>query len=95
MELEIFTERLRLTPLVAEDVDLALALWTDPEVVKYICDPVTEAEILQEMPDSIKRGGNGAAESAVSRIGRAVKSSAVPTCCLCRSIRMTPTSALY
>jgi ribosomal-protein-alanine N-acetyltransferase len=59
MDLEIFTERLRLTPLVAEDVDLALALWTDPEVVEYICDPMTAAEILQEMPDSIKRGGNG------------------------------------
>lgn len=59
MELEIFTERLRLTPLVADDVDLALALWTDPEVIEYVCDPMTEAEIRQEMPDSIKRGGNG------------------------------------
>jgi ribosomal-protein-alanine N-acetyltransferase len=59
MKLEIFTERLRLTPLVADDVDLALALWTDPDVIKYVCDPMTEAEIRQEMPDSIKRGGNG------------------------------------
>ena len=59
MKLEIFTQRLRLTPLVADDVDLALALWTDPEVIEYVCDPATEAEIRQEMPDSIKRGGNG------------------------------------
>ena len=59
MELEIFTERLRLTPLVADDVDLGLALWTDPEVTEYLCDPMTEAEIRQEMPDSIKRGGDG------------------------------------
>ena len=59
MELEIFTERLRVTPLVADDVDLALALWTDPEVVRYICDPMTEAEIRLVMPDSLKRGGNG------------------------------------
>ena len=59
MDLEIFTERLRLTPLVADDVDLALTLWTDPEVTEYVCDPMSETEIRQEMPDSIKRGGNG------------------------------------
>ena len=59
MELEIFTERLRLTPFVADDIDLALEMWTDPDVVKYICDVMTEAEIRQEMPNSTKRGGNG------------------------------------
>ena len=55
MELEIFTERLRLTPLVADDVDLALEMFTDPEVVKYVCDVMTEAEIRQEMTNSTKR----------------------------------------
>ncbi len=59
MELEIFTEHLRLTPFEADDLDLALEMWTDPEVVKYICDPMTEAEIRQDMSNSIKRGGNG------------------------------------
>ena len=59
MELEIFTERLRLTPFVADDLDLALEMWTDPDVVKYICDVMTEAEIRQEMPNSTKRGGDG------------------------------------
>jgi len=59
MELELFTERLRLTPLVADDVDIALELFTDPEVLKYVCDASTEEEVRQEMPDSIKRGGNG------------------------------------
>ncbi len=59
MALELFTERLRLTPLVADDVDIALEMYTDPDVVKYVCDVMTEAEIRQEMPDSIKRGGNG------------------------------------
>jgi ribosomal-protein-alanine N-acetyltransferase len=59
MKLELHTERLRFTPFVADDLDLALEMWTDPEVVKYICDPMTEAEIHQEMPNSIKRGGNG------------------------------------
>ncbi len=59
MDLELFTERLRLTPLVADDVDIALELFTDPEVLKFICDALTEDEVRQEMPDSIKRGGNG------------------------------------
>ena len=59
MNLELHTERLLLTPFVADDVDLALEMWTDPEVVKYVCDVMTEAEIRQEMPDSTKRGGNG------------------------------------
>lgn len=59
MELELFTERLRLTPLVADDVGIALEMFTDPEVLKYVCDVMTAAEIRQEMPDSIKRGGNG------------------------------------
>ena len=54
MKLELFTERLRLTPLVADDVDIALELWTDPEVLKFICDALTEEEVRQEMPDSIK-----------------------------------------
>lgn len=59
MDLELRTERLRLTPLVADDVDIALELFTDPEVLKYVCDALTEEEVRQEMPDSIKRGGNG------------------------------------
>ena len=59
MKLTLNTDRLVLTPLESNDVDLAVELWTDPEVVRYICDVPTEAEIRQEMPDSIKRGGNG------------------------------------
>ena len=59
MKLELHTERLLLTPLAPTDLDLALELWTDPEVVEYVCDVMTEAEIRQEMPDSTRRGGNG------------------------------------
>jgi len=59
MKLELHTERLLLTPLLADDVDLALEMYTDPEVLRYVCDVMTEAEIRQEMSDSIKRGGNG------------------------------------
>jgi ribosomal-protein-alanine N-acetyltransferase len=59
MELVLFTERLRLAPFVSDDLDLALEMWTDKEVVKYICDVMTEAEIREEMANSIKRGGDG------------------------------------
>ena len=59
MKLELHTERLLLTPLAPTDLDLDLEMWTDPEVVKYVCDVMTEAEIRAEMPDVYKRGGNG------------------------------------
>ena len=59
MDLELFTERLRLTPLAIEDVDIALEMYTDPEVVRYFCDVMTEAEVHQEMSYATQRGGNG------------------------------------
>ena len=59
MKLELLSDRLILTPLGLTDIDLAVELWTDPEVVRHICDVPTEAEVRREMPDSIKRGGNG------------------------------------
>jgi ribosomal-protein-alanine N-acetyltransferase len=59
MKLELLSDRLVLTPLESADIELAVELWTDPEVVRYICDLPTEAEVRQEMPDAIRRGGNG------------------------------------
>ena len=59
MELELFTECLRLSPYVDDDLDLAIEMYTDPEVVKYVCEALTEAEVREEMPNSVKRGGNG------------------------------------
>jgi len=59
MKLDLLSDRLILTPLESTDIDLAVDLWTDPEVVRYICDVPTEAEVRQEMPDTIRRGGNG------------------------------------
>ncbi len=59
MKLELHTERLLLTPFAPTDLDVALEMFTDPEVVKYVCDVMTEAEIRQEMSNSTKRGGNG------------------------------------
>ena len=59
MKLILLSDRLILTPLESTDIDLAVDLWTDPEVVRYICDVPTEAEVRQEMPDTTRRGGNG------------------------------------
>ena len=59
MKLELHTKRLRLTPLEPADLDIALQMFTDPEVLKYVCDVMTEVEIREEMPNSIRRGGNG------------------------------------
>ena len=59
MELELLTERLRLTPYEIDDFDFAVEMWTDPAVVRYICWVLTEEEVRREMPNVIKRGGNG------------------------------------
>ena len=59
MKLELQTERLLLTPFALTDLDLALEMWTDPEVAKYVGGVMTEAEIRQQMSDVTKRGGNG------------------------------------
>lgn len=60
MNLQLISDRLIFTPLELADVDLVVDLWTDPEVVRYIEEVSTEAELQREMPDVIKRGGNGA-----------------------------------
>ena len=59
MNLELLTRRLRLTPLVDADIDISIEIWTDPEVVTYICEVATEDELRNEIPTCIGRGGNG------------------------------------
>lgn len=59
MNLELHTERLSLSPFADADLELALEMWTDPEVVKYVGDVMTEEEIRMDMPNSTKRGANG------------------------------------
>ena len=59
MKLVLHTERLLLTPLAPTDLDIALEMWTDPEVVEYVCDPMDKDTISEEMPIWTKRGGNG------------------------------------
>jgi len=39
MELELLTERLFLRPLRHDDLNLAIEMFTDPEVVRYVAGP--------------------------------------------------------
>ena len=60
MNLELLTERLRLTPLALTDADLAVEMFTDPAVVKYMGGQVeSEDGIRRDMAIWVQRGGNG------------------------------------
>ncbi len=59
MDLDLITDRLRLTPLSWCDLDLAIEMFTDPDVVKYVCDLMDEDMVRAEMSNSVRRGGDG------------------------------------
>ena len=59
MKLELRTERLLLTPLASNDVDVAVEMFTDAEVTKYVDGVMSAERITKDMSDWIKRGGNG------------------------------------
>ena len=59
MNLELFSERLVLSPFAATDLDLTLELFTDPAVTEHVGGPMSEAEIGKEFPNWTRRGGNG------------------------------------
>jgi len=59
MNLVLFTERLTLTPFDESDLELALEMFTDPEILKYADGVMTEDQIRGQMSNWIKRGGNG------------------------------------
>ena len=59
MKLELLTERLRLSPVANDDVDLCLEMFTDPDVAKYAGGVMGVDEIRKNMSNWIKRGGNG------------------------------------
>ena len=60
MNLDLDTERLRLRPLAPDDLDLAVALLADTEVMKFVGDPLTESQVRAEHELSIRRCGGGA-----------------------------------
>ncbi len=59
MDLVLYSERLMLTPYSHDEVDMALDMFTDPDVLRYAGGPMTEDEILASMYNWTRRGGNG------------------------------------
>lgn len=61
------TERLVLTPFELDDTDLAIALWCDPEIMRYVGDPDDPQDVRDIMPTIIRRGAGGRIGSWVIR----------------------------
>jgi RimJ/RimL family protein N-acetyltransferase len=59
MELVLHTVRLTLIPFRVSDVDIAVELFTDPEVLRFTGGVMEEEEVHRELPNWIRRGGNG------------------------------------
>lgn len=84
MELELFAERLRLTPLAVTDLDVALELWTDPEVVKYVCDVVAavasrdDVQLLARCASTIQTPPRVATDANNSRVVTSSDMNATP-----------------
>jgi ribosomal-protein-alanine N-acetyltransferase len=59
VNLELETDRLFLRPLAQGDWDLALEMFTDPEVMKFVADVSSEEALAAEMKAFIRRGARG------------------------------------
>lgn len=59
MNLELHSERLLLRPLAADDLELAVELFSDPEIMAFVGEPYTAEQIAAEMPIALRRGGGG------------------------------------
>jgi ribosomal-protein-alanine N-acetyltransferase len=59
VNLELETDRLFLRPLAQSDWDLALEMFTDPEVMKFVADVSSEEALAAEMKAFIRRGAGG------------------------------------
>lgn len=59
MNLILQTKRLLLRPLTDEDLDLAIALCTSPDVMRYAGGVLTEEKVIQEMANFVKRCAGG------------------------------------
>ncbi len=59
MNLELYTERLYLRPFEASDIDLDIAMATDPDVMKYFGGAVTQEQIIAEAANFTRRCGGG------------------------------------
>jgi RimJ/RimL family protein N-acetyltransferase len=59
MNLALHTDRLTLLPLNMSDVDIAVELFTNPEVLRFTGGVMKQEEVHGELPNWIRRGGNG------------------------------------
>ena len=59
MNLTFHSERLTFTPYTPDDLDLSLALFTDPAVLRYAGEVMSEQHIRSNMSSWSRRGGNG------------------------------------
>ena len=59
MNLLLHSQRLLLRPLEASDADIQVAIDTDPDVMKYVARPLTEAEAVRDMPKYVRRCAGG------------------------------------
>ncbi len=59
MELVLRTERLTLRPYRESDLDIAIEVFTDPEVLRFAGGAQSEEKIRAELPLWAGRGGNG------------------------------------
>jgi len=59
VKLELETDRLFLRPLTRGDWNLALEMFTDPEVMKFVADVSSEEALAAEMKAFIRRGAGG------------------------------------
>jgi len=59
MNLVLYSKRLTFSPFDASDVDLAMEMFTDAEVLKFAGGVMEEDEICRDMSNWTKRGGNG------------------------------------
>lgn len=59
MNLDLYSQRLVLSPFTPDDLDLSFEMFTDPAVVKYTGGVMSEQAIMSSVPDWTKRGGDG------------------------------------
>lgn len=58
--LVIKTSRLLLRPLAPADIDLALEMYTDTDVARYVGEAMTRDEVVRDFPKRLRRCGDGA-----------------------------------
>ncbi|MEO0328358.1 MAG: GNAT family N-acetyltransferase [Pseudomonadota bacterium] len=59
MKLEFNSTRLSFSPLSIDDLDMAIDLWTDPEIAKYVGGHRSEEHIREEHPLAMRRCAGG------------------------------------